>query len=160
MSVDPKAIANEFITLAREENHTPLTLMKILKLTYLAHAWSLGLRKKPLSNKSFEAWQFGPVQKELYFDLKNIQNEANYEIEKKFPNQDGALSEDDKELIKAVYKNYSNMDAWELSARTHKEGAPWSTIWDNGKGDRLEIPDALIGQYMLDHHVRKTSKGN
>ncbi len=155
MSVNPVVIANEFIRLRQEDSDkSPFTTMALLKLVYLAHAWSLGIRKEPLSNKSFEAWQFGPVQRDLYFELKDARG-YNYEVEKPMPaKHKETLSDDDKKLIEAVYNVYGKMGAWELSERTHQENTPWSLTWANGRGDGLEISNNLIAQHMLDHYVR------
>ncbi len=63
------AIANEFLELARAEGR-PLTPMHIQKLIYFAHGWNLALTGEPLIRERVEAWDYGPVIRALYGELK------------------------------------------------------------------------------------------
>ena len=56
----PLAIANAFIERALREEY-PITHMKVQKLVYIAHGWSLGIRGEDLINENIMAWKYGPV---------------------------------------------------------------------------------------------------
>ena len=53
---DPILIANYFIKLKPPN----LTLLKLIKLCYISHGFTLALTNKPLSSEPAGAWQYGP----------------------------------------------------------------------------------------------------
>lgn len=119
-------IANEFIKLAKNKNKY-LTPIKILKLVYIAHGWSLGLKDKKLIAEDVMAWKYGPVIPELYREVKHYKsNNITREI---CVNDELKVLEDDLSLIKEVYEKYGNFTGIELSSITHKEGTPYSKTW-------------------------------
>ncbi len=58
---DARAVANEFIKLAKKHGKKPLTHMQLQKLVYIAHGWSfaLGEEEAPLIADTVEAWDWG-----------------------------------------------------------------------------------------------------
>ena len=73
---NPIAIANHFIDLSPNG----LTLMQLLKLSYISHGFTLALLDKPLADEYAEAWRFGPVFPSIYHEFKKksgpIKNKA------------------------------------------------------------------------------------
>ena len=62
------AIANEFL---KKPNATGrLTQMQLLKLTYIAHGWNLAVNGEPLVSEPVEAWNYGPVIRDLYNHIR------------------------------------------------------------------------------------------
>lgn len=53
-----------------KESGWQLTNLQLQKLIYLAHMFHLGLFKSPLIEEHFEAWNYGPVQPDLYHKAK------------------------------------------------------------------------------------------
>src|ERR1700735_720713 len=65
--------ANEFLELGRHEKGCPPNdQMKLQKLLFYAHAWYLALFGKPLFDEGFEAWPWGPVVRDVYFQTKDF----------------------------------------------------------------------------------------
>lgn len=135
---DVAAIANEFLRLAREEGRT-LTNMQLQKLPYIAQGWSLALRNgQPLIEQPVEAWPYGPVYRKLYNALAQYgsgpvtdfihENDGNpYRVIDGRGNKiKNKLTNDDCALIKAVWNNYRDYNAYQLSALTHQPNTPWS----------------------------------
>ena len=60
MRHDPCQVANYFIKRALKEGKL-FTPLQIQKLVFFAHAWGLALLNRPLLEKEFEAWAYGPV---------------------------------------------------------------------------------------------------
>jgi uncharacterized phage-associated protein len=58
-------IANELLSLSARDT-APLTVMKLLKLVYIAHGWYLAFADKPLISEKVEAWDYGPVRASAY----------------------------------------------------------------------------------------------
>ncbi|RYE90398.1 MAG: DUF4065 domain-containing protein [Cytophagaceae bacterium] len=71
---DAVAIANYFIQKSLDTG-VEVTPMKLLKLVYISHGWSLALLNEPLINEAVEAWTYGPVIPSLYQELKEYGRE-------------------------------------------------------------------------------------
>lgn len=149
---DPVAIANYFIGLSRGKG---LTLMQLLKLSYISHGFTLAFLKKPLANEYAEAWKFGPVFPSIYHEFKYekpgpIKNKAKWA-----DMQDNVLKEvssnfsnSEKTIMKLTYKKYGSLDGWQLSAITHAEDTPWATAWKEGQYIRgFSISNKKIKEY-------------
>src|SRR5690242_19451838 len=73
MPFSAKAVANEFLKLAKEEHRT-LSPMQVIKLVYLAHGWYLAITGRPLLDERVQAWRFGPVVPSIYHEFKKYGN--------------------------------------------------------------------------------------
>ena len=129
---DPVLIANFFIDLGPPD----LTLLKLIKLCYIAHGFTLALTGKPLSKEPAGAWQYGPVFPSIYreFKHKNKIVKIKRHVEKDF-------SDDEKKIMKTVFSIYGEKPAWLLSEITHSKGSPWDETLKVG---RSEIKTDLI----------------
>ena len=149
------AIANRFLVTADDEG-ADLTPMKIQKLVYIAHGWHLAYKEEPLCLEVVQAWRWGPVFHDLYHSVKRwgrqpitspIQDYWDGEIysveDDDVPNGDVHFG---AELIDAVWGVYGSFNAAKLSAITHAEGTPWSSIYDENRR-YAEIPNELIRDY-------------
>lgn len=136
MSYSPKAIANQFLELAKQESK-PLTQMQIQKLVYISHGFNLAFLNKPLIDEDVQAWQYGPVIPSLYeefrgFGNKPITKEAtittiddDFNVKNIIPK---IADNQTEELINAVWNKYKIYSGPNLSDLTHKTGTPWSIV--------------------------------
>lgn len=143
---DVLTVADAILKIARSENIT-LTPMQLVKLTYIAHGWSLGLRNKDLFKNRIEAWQYGPVIPDLYHATKLYGRHP-------IPFSaigDGPInvSDEDSHFLASVIDKYGNLDGITLSYMTHKSGTPWTQVYDPRERN-IEIPDYLIQQHYMD----------
>lgn len=134
---DSRAIANEIIRIGNEKG-IAISMMKLIKLVFFAHGWSLGIYGNPLSRDSVEAWQFGPVFRNLYDSLPYKGSEKITRPITSIFNSEAIISSEfsSKEiaLIEKVIEEYGDLDAFELSDITHEIGSPWDrTIKSKGK---------------------------
>ena len=102
---------------------------KIQKLCYYAEAWSVTLNNEDIvPGIEFEAWQHGPVCREIWemckkFGWRDIMIKEEFadiskeEIDKRF-------SEDQKAILELVWNTYGKYSPNELEAITHTED-PW-----------------------------------
>ena len=67
---DVLTVADAILKIAKAKGQS-LTPMQVVKLTYIAHGWSLGLRGKDLFRNQIQAWQYGPVIPDLYHTTKS-----------------------------------------------------------------------------------------
>ena len=119
---DPVAIANEFILRGNNDS-----LMKILKLSYIAHGFKLGMFGFPLSNEHAQAWDFGPVFPGIYKIFKQQPRENDLSLGKDSNNITitSNFGNEEKKIIQFVHDTYSSFKGWQLSALTHKKDTPW-----------------------------------
>lgn len=135
-------IANYFL---RKE---PISAMKLQKLLFFAHGWSLGLSGKPLIREEIQAWNYGPVVPEVYHQFKYFGSDPiTEEAESEWrgisfvPNFDrGTCS-----FLNKVWEEYGGIDAMTLSKMTHERGSPWDTT---PKFHNSVIPNEEIRRYF------------
>lgn len=102
---------------------------KIQKLCYYAEAWSLAKLDQPIANNCvFEAWVHGPVNKELYqefkrFGWKKLKIEES-DIQRVKNRIEEVFTEEQQEVLSAVWDTYGEFSADQLEAQTHLE-KPW-----------------------------------
>ena len=140
---NPIAIANYFLNIKHKDSH--LTLMQILKLSYIAHGFTLALLDKPLSEESVEAWRFGPVFPSIYRAFR--ENGSPMRITKPIDGYSGNFENVEKEIMQSVFDLYGKMDAWELSELTHEKNTPWYVVFKDNSDDGEIIKDAKIKEH-------------
>ena len=68
---DVLTVADTILKIAKSKGKA-LTPMQLVKLTYIAHGWSLALSERDLFKNRIEAWRYGPVIPDLYQATKNF----------------------------------------------------------------------------------------
>ncbi|MES2449261.1 MAG: type II toxin-antitoxin system antitoxin SocA domain-containing protein [Pseudomonadota bacterium] len=139
---DARAVANRFLELATEQGK-PLTPMQILKLVYIAHGWMLGLTGRPLVDQPVEAWQYGPVIRDLYNAVRGFGRGA---VRGPIVATPGNLAYDQDDMVKQVYNLYGAMDGIALSNITHMPETPWALTYRPGAFG-TSIPNDLIAAH-------------
>jgi len=149
------AVANYFVTKAFEDS-VPITLLQVVKLTYLAHGWHLGhTHGKGLILEQVQAWKYGPVIPSVYVAFRENGDSPIKELAKswsingfqtlKVPKTDSRTT-----LLDNVWKAYGKYSGPQLSELTHQHGTPWDLVWnefDGKNGYAVVIPDALIQKH-------------
>lgn len=136
---DVITIADSILKIAKQQGRR-LSPMQLMKLVYIAHGWSLGLRGKDLFPDRIEAWRYGPVIPDLYHATKKWGRDP-IPLDK----VDGDLEIDPttEAFLRDVFAKYGHMDGIKLSNLTHKPGTPWQQVYRDGAFG-IEIPDTLI----------------
>ena len=124
---------------------TDMTILKVMKIIYIAHGWMLALYGKPLISEDIEAWQYGPVIPELYRELQQFGRSHINSLPEEY---DIKLSDDEQSIVDQTFDGYASYTAGQLVALTHEKGTPWHTV-TKGKhhGPGIIIPNHLIEQY-------------
>lgn len=118
----------------------PVTPMRLLKLLYVAHGYSLGLGGVPLIDERVCAWQYGPIIAGLYDAVRDFRSMPVTWVPGSYVE---TLSDGDKAVLDRVISTYEQATAIQLSAAMHRPGSPWSIIW-GATGHNAVIPDELI----------------
>lgn len=162
MSYPAITVANTIIKKAIDLKIPDLTHLKLQKLVYLAHAWTLAIKNEPLITEDFHAWQYGPVIPILYsyfckFGNKTINELAlmsidnpDKEIPIRYVYVEPVIEKDDdkeiKDIIDKVIKQYGPWTAGQLVNKTHAPDGPW----DITRKKNLEIiSNDLIKEDMM-----------
>ena len=169
MKVCSQAVANEIITLA-EQNNTDLSTLKMLKLVYIVHGFSLALLNRGILNNNYdqiEAWKFGPVIPSLYHEFKHFGSEPIKDFKSIYIDYDSEDSKtailadkDIKEVTELVWKIFGNFSARDLVSLLHMNGTPWQKIYQ--RGENKSIPDSLTKEFydvFANKVVRKNDRG-
>jgi uncharacterized phage-associated protein len=139
---DARIVANRFLELAREQGRS-LTPMQVLKLVYIAHGWMLGLNDRPLIHQPVEAWQYGPVVRDVYNAARGYGRGS---IQAPLPNPGTSFDRYEDDMIKQVYNLYGEMDGIALSNITHMPDTPWARTYKPGAFSTT-IPNDLIAAH-------------
>lgn len=164
MPYSAKAVANAIIqkAWASKQDISPLKLQKLL---YYACGYYVAAYDKPLIDRTFEAWDYGPVVPSIYREFKQFGNGpiralaadmtppsfANLPVPP--PQNDGAFDS----LLEFVWSTFGKYSAVQLSEMTHAVGSPWYITRQKNPG----IKDADIDRQALAEHFRPfiTKKG-
>ena len=150
------AVANWFIRKALDSNQS-ITAMKLQKLIYYAHGWCLALYDRPLVSDHAEAWQYGPVFRDVYHAAKGY---GSGPISEPLSPDYVTLSSESSELnvpvgdpriliLEKIWNVYGKFSAYQLSNMTHKDGGPWQTTWASNQGRRgTDIPENVLKEYF------------
>jgi uncharacterized phage-associated protein len=139
---DARIVANRFLELAREQKRS-LTPMQVLKLVYIAHGWMLGLNGRPLIEQPVEAWQYGPVVRDVY---NGVRSYGRAPVQAPIWAPQEALDYFEDDMVQQVFKIYGNMDGISLSNITHMPETPWAQTYRHGEFGTV-ISNDLIGAH-------------
>lgn len=156
LAYDARKVANWFVARAAQDGKV-LSIMTLLKLTYIAHGWHLETKGKPLFPNRVEAWQYGPVIPDVYSAFRgsgiNVTGSSITEPGDEITNEDASL-------LEQVYNIYGSLSAFQLSDLTHVAGGPWDITMQTG-GHRATIPNELIRQhYSMKRRVAEKQRAN
>jgi uncharacterized phage-associated protein len=156
MSYTAASVANAFLSRAFRDKKK-ISPMKIQKLAYIAHGYSLVECEEPMLDEVFEAWKFGPVLSSLYHEckgygggqIKDYVRDIDPETGKSTPApvpDDPAVSD----IIDYVWENYGDDSAVSLSDWTHVKGGPWDLVTKGGTQilRHQDVDNALIKEYF------------
>lgn len=153
--LDVRALANFVLDIARDRR-IDLSNMAINKIVYFVHSDYLIERQRPLVSAKIEAWQHGPVFRELYQEFKRwgdtpIRGRAT-RVDANTGEVIEAVAEltsEDRDFLNRLVGRYIGFTAAQLRAISHIEGGPWHNVWDHeGRSNPgMRISDELILEY-------------
>jgi uncharacterized phage-associated protein len=129
----------------------PVTQMKLQKMVFFAHGYHLAKYGTPLINEEFEAWKYGPVVQSIYRSYKLYGSD---EIKTTDLITDFAPDFETIELapsaidaINYTWKVTKNLSASQLSTWSHKDGSPWSRVYNPDEWS-IQIGNNIIEDYF------------
>ncbi len=122
-----------------EEDGLIVTHLKLQKLCYYVQGYSLALLSRPMFEAPIEAWEHGPVVRELYDEYKRY-GKAPIPA----PSAPPEIEPWRLKILEEVHRRFGWMTAWDLRNRTHDE-LPWREAWFDSQHNA-----ALSSQSMRD----------
>lgn len=120
---------------------TNLALQKILYIAHMAHMGTAGTR---LINASFEAWDYGPVEPNLYRKVRIFGDKPVQDI---FFFEDSIDGTTEADSIDEACRHLLTRRPGELVDFTHSEDGAWAKNYRPGEKG-IVIPDAdIIAEY-------------
>ena len=114
-----------------------ITNLKLQKLMYFVEAYYMVKNKDEnyLYDTEWSAWDYGPVNKELYnhykkfgsLDILLTDNQKSIGID---------LPKENKEIIDKIYDLFGGLSAFDLVTLTHLDGSPWSSIYKRNRDSK------------------------
>lgn len=152
---DAREVSNFVLKLAKTSGQS-LTQMGLLKIIFYAHGWYLASTGKPLFRQPVEAWEFGPVVKVVRDAFKDFGSKPIDRLAERLDLETGefvlvkdCLSEEDRNFVEAVFRQYSVHTAFELSDMTHEKGSPWDLVWNSNQ------PIGRLGLRIKNEEIKK-----
>lgn len=141
-------VANFVIYLANEQvvgdgdEREGVTNLKLQKILYFVEAYCLSVKDRSIFNEPIVAWEYGPVVLDVYYAFKKNGSDLI------FPDKDYKinLSEEDQDITKAVWEDFSKFSASRLVTMTHRH-KPWIDAYQGGKTKGAEISREKIKEY-------------
>lgn len=154
MTYDVRAIAN-FVLDYADQRRRRLTNMTINKIVYFLHAEYLAKTGRPLVSAKIEAWQYGPVFRELYSEFKKFGGEP---IDGRATAMNpttlvretsiASFDSEDAALLEELTEHYSKMSASALVDLSHVSGGPWHQVYAGQDGELVP------GMRIADNRIR------
>ncbi len=142
MSYPVLDIANKIIANTDASQGEIISNLKLQKMLYYMQGFFIAVFDKKLFENEIEAWQYGPVVKEIYYHFKNFGSGA---ISLKDNTEVLNLASEEEELFNEVMTEYGQFSAIKLMNMTHEE-LPWRKIFnENPQG---VIPYDLLKEYF------------
>jgi len=144
------AIANYFIaknTADTEPDKGIFTNLKLQKILYYAQGWYLGLYDLALFDDNIEAWDYGPVVPNVYYEFK--ENGANEITEQSKIYKDSGLTDKVKNHLNDIYEAYRKYEGTYLINTTHAE-KPWAITYYS--------PNKIIDKGIIQEYFKFIAK--
>lgn len=134
----------KYILKKSEKGLSNLELQKILYFTEIDYFKKF---KKHLIEDDFQAWKFGPVADEVYWEYRHYganpinQPDDISEISKK-------LNDEEKEIIDKSIQDCNKKTYWVLVEESHKDGGAWKKTYEENK-------KKIIDKKLIEEEAKK-----
>ncbi len=149
-----------------QEIGSPVSNLKLQKILYFIQGIYLSTLDKPCFSDDIEAWGFGPVISDVYHEFKGFgsndiptiteyfeYNKENPWASKFIKYDDSSISNENKKLIDVIVNMFKDVSASFLVAITHKDGSPWSQVY-NRYTKHIIIDNEAIKKYFKENYCK------
>jgi uncharacterized phage-associated protein len=153
--IDVRALANAILDQA-DAHSRDVTNMALNKIAYFVHCDYLLEKSEPLVGAKIEAWQHGPVFREIYHEFKRWGDEPVRSRARKVDPETGEavqadlqIASDERLFLQKLIDRYIHFSAAHLRAISHVDGGPWHRVWghDGRTNPGMKISNDLIRSF-------------
>ncbi|HEX4410895.1 MAG TPA: type II toxin-antitoxin system antitoxin SocA domain-containing protein [Xanthobacteraceae bacterium] len=130
-------MANFVLDLAEAES-VAVSNLSINKIVFFLHAYFLVQFGKPLVTAKIEAWQHGPVFRELYREFKAFGDQPITTRANRMSPESGLrelcnydFSDAERQFLERITKKYARLSSGALRAMSHEKDGPWDQVWNH-----------------------------
>lgn len=135
-------IANKIIANTNTNQGETISNLKLQKMLYYLQGFFIAVFDKKLFEEPIEAWQYGPVVRDVYFHFKEFgQNSISLEKNEEII----TLESEEEALFRDVMEEYGQFSAIKLMNMTHEE-LPWKKTFN--ESPQGEISCELLKEYF------------
>lgn len=154
---DVRSVANVVLLRSRELK-LPLTNLHLNKILFFLHVDHLRDFQKPLVSAKIEAWEYGPVFREVYNQFKKFRREPIVTLAQRVSYETGQLEDsvdpmppDLLEYLRKLSEFYLRTPSSVLVDLSHAKGGAWDKVWASGKevNAGMEITEDIIRECEL-----------
>ena len=154
--MDPRAIANLILDMADCRGVT-VSNLALNKIVYFLHGIFLARFGRPLIDAKIEAWQYGPVFREIYHQFKKFGDKPINERATVLNAESGEfevcsynLEQNEYEFLQDIAESYLKMRPSMLVELSHVRDGPWHNAWfyDGIVNPGMEITNESIEKYF------------
>ncbi|KAF0821511.1 type II toxin-antitoxin system antitoxin SocA domain-containing protein [Cytobacillus firmus] len=133
-------VASYLLSVSKPGTPRSITPLKLQKLLYYCQGWHMAFNQgEPLFNEELEAWEHGPVNRDIYIKYKNHRY-LTIPIEpfiNKTRKGKPIFKQKQLDILNTVWETYGQFDGKYLEELTHQED-PWletkrNTVIDKNK---------------------------
>lgn len=136
-------LARNILKMCVEDGH-PISNLQLQKILYFVQVAFLKKTGHAIFSDPIEAWRFGPVVPNAYYEFCGFGGMAIPDIPK---GTYAKLSEKEDNFLVQVVNDKRKLSAWDMVMQTHRTGGAWDKTYAGGKGNRMTITLDLIRNF-------------
>lgn len=147
-----KALANWVLDYAEGQGER-LSNMALNKLVYFAYEHALVTTGRKLTSAKIEAWDHGPVFREIYSSFKTFGGDPINSRATRYNTRTNSveivnpdIAPDDESLLIEAVEPMIRLPAFILRELSHDASGAWAQVWNHGSSSNpgMEITDEVI----------------
>ncbi len=141
-------IANFYVQLSNSLSDY-IDNLKINKLLFFTQAQSLCRLNRPLFEDEIQAWDYGPVVKDVFSAFKACGKDSIKEATDNF--DESRLAPEELDLLIDVYETYGKYTGLALMHMTHEKNSPWDQAYCPNQNNIISL-DSIKNYYSCGAH--------
>lgn len=156
MPHDPRSVANFILDVASDLG-LHVSNLSLNKIAYFLHGNYIAKFDKPLVDAKIEAWEFGPVFREIYHEFKSFKAGAITNRAQRLNLDTGekevfrwSFPPEEALLLRDLAETYLRIRPGKLVDISHVRDGPWHQAWfhDDTVNPGMEISDLSIKSFF------------
>lgn len=119
-----------------KESSKDLSNLELQKTLYFTELDYIKEFDKHLISDDFEAWQYGPVAREVYVEYRNYGANSIDKPEKEIISKE--LTEKELKIINQSIEKCNKESYWNLVEKSHKTGGAWDRSFKEDKKETID----------------------